>query len=236
MSSPSLNLTGTPVVEIPEISEIIPASLRRRADLQWWRKILHLHNGTLGICLYLFSGMPEWGVWLFLSTFILGGAIFDFVRNRDSAFNNRALRLLRPVIRDNERYGMNSMTKGLLGILFVLFFFPRRVDVPIMFFMAYGDPIGAIIGRFFGSVKLNAHCSLEGTFAVFLLCGIFSWLGLTFFLPEIILSGGMKLLFAACAGLIGAFSEGAFPQWDDNLTIPLISAPLLYGLYMLFGY
>lgn len=186
--------------------------------------------------MYLLSGAPEWGVWLFCAFCMGGGAIFDLVRNYSQEFNNRALRILRPVIRDSERFGVNSMTKGLLGILIVIFFFPRRIDVLVMIFMTFGDPVGAIIGRFFGRIKLNAHASLEGSLAIFAVSAVGSWIGMSLFLPEIVWSPLTKLVFCTGAGIIAALAEGLFPNWDDNLTVPLVSAPLLYGWYMLFGY
>ncbi len=206
-----------------------------RHQLQWARKFLHIFNGSLGFCLYQFSGLPESWVLTFCFATFVGAFAFDWYRIHHQKINAIYCEKLATLMREKERNDFNSMTHGLGAIFLILAIFPKEVDIPVMLFMQLGDPLGCIVGTYWGKIKLNPHSSLQGSMAIFIFSALAMWGASVWLLPVFPFAGLKLFLFCILAGLIAAFSEGFFYKWDDNLTLPLISAPLLWLLYYCFG-
>jgi len=209
--------------------------LAQRNQFQWARKLLHVFNGSLGFCLYMFSGLPEAWVLTFCFACFVGAFFFDWYRIHHQKINDVYCEKLAPLMRERERFGFNSMTKGLWGIFLILAIFPPAIDIPVMLFMQLGDPIGCIVGSFWGKTKLNPHASLQGSLAILVFSALAMAGSALWLIPAFPFQGMTLGIFCVLAGLISAFSEGFFYKWDDNLTLPLISAPLLWLLYYAFG-
>ncbi len=123
----------------------------------------------------------------------------------------------------------------LFSALFVMYFFPKPVVALSILYVGVGDPAAGIIGSYFGKHKINDHASWEGLFACFMACFACTYLFTgTGFIEGFKISGLPLLGFAILGGLIGMLAEGLFPDLEDNLVIPLASAPALWVLLKLF--
>lgn len=101
-----------------------------------------------------------------------------------------------------------------------------------MFFLAFADPIASYFGIMYGKDKILREKSLQGFLAAFVVCSL-----LTFaFLNSYDLFAERMVLISLLGGLIGALAE-LIPigKLDDNLTLPVLSAVSLWGLFSLFG-
>lgn len=210
--------------------------LSPRHQLQWSRKLLHLFNGTCGIWLYLYSGLSREWVLLILAVTVFLNLSLDLTRIFSRDFNTWFVKRFHRFMRVTEDARLTSATKGLGTTLIVLLIFPERVGILIMLFVTYSDTFGGIIGSLVPSPKINSHASVAGSLAVF----ICSYL-LTFFSFYFIVGVMAPLSFwqiqtlsLASAG-IAFICEGLFPQWDDNLLLPLLGAPLLWMLFKIMG-
>ena len=118
------------------------------------------------------------------------------------------------------------------GALIVIAFFPKPIGMLAFLFLAIGDPISSIIGILYGKDKILRNKSLQGTLGEFAVCTLIS---VIYFQMTGIMADRL-ILVSLIGGLIGAFSE-LVPIWkmDDNFTIPVLSAALLFGMFLLFG-
>ncbi len=207
--------------------------LALRHHLQWRRKLFHLFNGTLGFSVYVYSGLPRWIIFLILGSFVLFALLVDFLRFVSPKFNHWFCGLFQGFMRIQEAGALTSGTKGALTAYLLLLLLPYKVGLIVILFMAYGDAAGGIIGPLFGKHHLNRHATLEGSFAVFVTCALATLFAFHFVFHDP-LNGFLLVAFALLAGLVGALSEGLFPQWDDNVMMGLLSAPSVWILMKVF--
>jgi len=208
---------------------MFPAS---RKDFQWQRKLFHLFNGTLGFCLYVYSGLSHTivlSILGFCAAVCLG---LDLIRFRLPAFNTWLSQKTAGVIRQEESKRLTSMTKGLSLAFFVLILFPEKVGILIMLYMTYADAAAGIVGSLWGRHYFNRHASFEGSAAFFSIALLSSFYAF-FFIFRFPLHSAV-FVFAIIASLLMTVIEGLFPNLDDNVTIPLFGAPVLYLLFKFF--
>lgn len=142
-------------------------------------------------------------------------------------FRNSRIKLLAKFIEVVDRgalvYGKGVVTY-MLGIIFVYFFFQNNKDILSagIIVLGLGDGMAALIGTYFGRVKLpyNKKKTLEG-----LIFGmLFSVLGAVLFVPFF-----PALFTSIIVMLLETFEFKIFHmKIDDNLYIPVFSAFLLY--------
>lgn len=209
--------------------------LSTRADLQWKRKFFHLFNGTLGFYLYVYSGFQKSHVLLFLLGCVLVSLLCDLARIFSARFRGVFTGQFSELMRDYELTGLTSATKGLGMALVVLLTCPEKVGILVMLFITYGDTAGGIVGPIWGRHRINAHATWEGCAAVFAVCAASTAYAFVFLFSDAALIPTTFVLLVSAAGLIGALSESVLPQYDDNVTVPLLSAPALWLLLAAFG-
>ncbi len=204
--------------------------LSSRTHLQWRRKLFHTLSGLLGLWMYAYSGLSEKTVIFILATYFASAVLTEVVRRVWPSTNDTICRLMASVMRERERRQISSATWYLGSMLVVFLIFSKPIGTLTLFYIAVGDPVAGIVGTKWGKHRLANHVSQEGFAASWLIC----FLGTLFFMGTGIdsfqLSGGVLLIFSILGGLIGAGSESLLKQWDDNLTIPLLSAPSLWLL------
>jgi len=135
-------------------------------------------------------------------------------------------------MRQSELHTLAGTTFLLTGLLFVTLVFPPPIVLLTMFFLAFADPIASYFGIRYGKDKILGEKSLQGFLAAFVVCAL-----LTFtFLNSYELVSGRIVLVSLIGGLIGALAE-LIPigKLDDNLTLPVLSAVSLWGLFSIFG-
>lgn len=209
--------------------------LSDRAHIQWARKIGHMVNGLSFLWFFEFSGIERAYVWQLTAAFALWACGLEALRHVNPRVNEWVCKAFRPVMREREKNKVNSAIFFMLAMIFVYLVFPRDVAVLAMLFIAVGDPVAGVIGVYFGKRKLSEHSSLEGTLACFAACAALAFVSAAFLFDDFRMAPLTALIFAIPAGLVGAFAEGSFKNLDDNLVMPLLSAPGLWLLLRFFA-
>lgn len=221
----------------PLIQKLIEGKkvLASRKNLQWGRKLFHTFNGLFGLWLYGYSGMSETGVMIILASLLTFSVIIEIARYYSDRFNDFICKSLSGIMRERERNKISSGTWYMGAILIVFLIFPKDVGILTLLLVALGDTAAGIVGTIWGKHKITQHVSLEGFLAAFSVCFLSTLIFTAWWLPSFHLSGLPLIGFTLLAGLTGAVSEGAFKKLDDNLVIPLLSAPSLWLLMKAFG-
>lgn len=130
------------------------------------------------------------------------------------------LRLFSDLTRPHEH--QNNLTGAsyvFLGSLMVVWLFPKPIAVVALFFLTVGDSTACLVGMSFGRIRILGQKTLEGTLAF-----IISSLLVTWWIPDIPFS--VKLIGAGTASVLELIPW----RFDDNLTIPSLSALIMYFL------
>lgn len=203
-------------------------------NIQWARKLSHAFLGVLFLVLFVFSGWSPAVIWSFAGVFLVFCFTLEALRHFNPGVNQWVWRVFKPIMRESEKTKINSAMFYIFSMAVVYFVFPIQVAVVTMLFIAIGDPVASIVGLNWGKTKLAAHVSLEGFLACFFTCALMAFISATFIfatsLHPLLIAG-----FSLLGGLTGALAECSFKKLDDNLTMPLLSAPILWILMQLFG-
>lgn len=205
-----------------------------KTQLQWGRKIFHTFNGLFALWLYAYSGLSEFGFQIVIVSFVSVAVVTEVTRRFSKRFNDWVCRLMGGMMRERERGQITAATWYMGSMMVVFFFFPREIFILTMLYVAVGDTAAGVVGSQWGRHRLLPHVSLEGSLAAFAACFLLTLLFTPRGLGEFHLSGFPLLWFSLLGGLIGAIAEGIYKKWDDNLVIPLVSAPSLWFLCLLF--
>ena len=202
--------------------------------IEWSRKIFHAGTGLLFLYLVLYAPLPRLLVRGVAATFVTFCIGLELLRHLSPRVNAWVWRTFRAIMRDREQYGVTSATWYAASMSLVFLLCPRNITILTMLFLAVGDPVAAIVGIRFGRTRIHSRATVEGTSACALACAGLSAVSAGVLFPTP-LSGAVLVVFSLAAGLIGALAEAAFPAWDDNLVMPMLSAPLLWLLCSAFG-
>jgi dolichol kinase len=188
---------------------------------QGLRKFYHVLASSVFPLLYLYPpfSLDETGSRRLLLGLLAAGFtvsfLLDVLRLAHKPFNSRFMRFFSLVVRQSEENRFNGSTFLCLAFFVVIFFFSRKVAVTAMLFLSLGDAAAELGGRYFGRLRIFQR-SAEGTAAFFLVA----------FLTALVLWGNWRfaLLGAAAGALVELFSF----ELDDNLTVPIGSALVLW--------
>lgn len=203
-----------------------------RHQLQWRRKFFHMGNGLLFLHVFYFAGLSrEFLLWFGLG-FMLLALTIEFLRHAHPGFNAVTCRLFGPIMRSHEVTSVNSAIYYIVAMYLIYVVFPIEVAVLTLLYVAIGDPVAGVVGSRYGRHIMKPGVSWEGFLACFgastVLTAIFS----LFVLDEITLTSGSLFLFSVASGLVAALAESSFKFLDDNLVIPMLSAPVVHGLLL----
>src|SRR3989338_6105407 len=202
--------------------------------LHWSRKITHAVLGVGFLYLVVYSGLPKTLVWGITGGFMLWSVSLETARHMSPRVNRWVMRSFGPIMREREKTKINSAIFYMFSIGVVYFTTPVEVAVLTLLFLAIGDPFAGIIGVVYGRSKISLHATLEGSLACFGACFGLALLGAGLLFDHN-LTGFSLLAFSLISGLIGALAEISFKKLDDNLIMPLLSAPSLWILMKLFS-
>lgn len=209
--------------------------LSSRTQLQWGRKAFHVLTGLFGIWFYGYSGFSDTVVtWVLIACFS-GAATTEILRRSSPELNRRICIRMRGIMRERERHKISSATYFMGAILLLFFIFPKDVNLIALYFTTVGDAAAGIVGSRWGRHRLAPHVSLEGTLAAFGICFLGCLALAAYGLPTYQPQGLNLWLFSFGSALAATLAESCFKRFDDNLTVPLLSAPVVYLLMRLFS-
>jgi diacylglycerol kinase (CTP) len=194
------------------------------------RKGFHAFNASWGVLLYHFL-VPRWMAATAVGVITAMLGVGEFLRLRHPKIQQQynQHKLFGAMLRPSESGRLSGAFYFGLGVFSALALFPKPAVEAACLAMGFGDAAAALVGRRWGTIKLVAGRSLQGS--------------LTFLAVTWILVAAFRLLFygdswtvalqwGSLAGSAGALSEHISVWLDDNLTVPVLtSAALTLLLY-----
>jgi dolichol kinase len=198
--------------------------LSTRKDLQLARRAFHMINGVAVATLYWISFNHTQMVHA-LGTIACLLYVFEQIRISYPEKAQKFIPMTRFIIRAEEQLKESAMVPYAFAVLLTIITFPKPIALVAIFTLAIADPLSAIIGIKYGKRKIVSHKTLEGSAAFFISTLVVCIVVLGAY------SGGITGLVALISLLV-AFLASAFEmiplKLDDNLTIPLFTAFILW--------
>ncbi len=208
--------------------------LASRQQLQWSRKFFHTFSGLAGLWFWAYSGLSDWIVLGVLGAYFTYAVLTEIFRKKYPAYNRWMIKIIGGMMREREKTNISSATYYIGSMFLVMLVFPKEVSILTLFFIAVGDTIAGIVGVLWGRHKITRHASLEGTLACFTVCFLATCFFVSGHMQGFALQGFNVILFSLLAGVIACIAESSFKKLDDNLVMPLLSAPALTILMYFF--
>lgn len=204
--------------------------LKTRSDIHLARKLWHFSGVLLIVIIYHNISRDLALQVASLATFVF--VSLDILRQHYENVNHILLKAFQPIMREHERKTLAGTTYLLTGVLLIVFLFPKDIVVLSLLFLALADPLASYVGLLYGKDKLIGNKSLQGSIAAFLTCTITA--AVYFYSHNLMLE--RLLIVSVLSGLIGAAAE-LLPigKLDDNFTLPVLSAFMLWLLFYIFG-
>ncbi len=178
------------------------------------RKLLHLISVLFPVAILIFDKK----IYLPIIAFFLGGFLTaDYLRFEIKSFKIFFKCFFGEMIKKEEQNFFTGATWVCISAFLLALFFPRKVAVISLLFLSISDNLASIVGKLFGKTKLFKNKTLEG-FLAFLIVSFI----ITLFFQE--LSIKKKIIISLFASFVELFSGTI----DDNFTVPLLTAILLY--------
>ena len=208
--------------------------LGSRENIQWERKITHTFLGLSFLYLFVYSGWSSAQVWTLAGPFMALAFTLELARHLNPKINNWVWHVFGPMMRESEKTRVNAAVLYILSMAIVYLIFPIEVAMLTLLFIAVGDTVAGLVGIYWGRHKISSHVSAEGFLACFATCALLAALcaGVLF---KSTLPLAPLILFSLLGGLVGALAESSLQKLDDNLVMPLLSAPALWGLMKIFN-
>lgn len=175
--------------------------------MQVYRKIWHFSFIWAPVAYYCWLTNLD-GVVL-SAAFLLFFLVLDAIRLNWSRGNEIAYRHFSWLLREQERKGFNTSIYFALSCLICSLFFEKTVTVLCIALLCVGDPIAALVGSRFGTVRI-LNKSLQGSLACFVAC---------FLVAELL----FEPTIAFWAALTATFFELISSRLNDNLSIPIFT-------------
>ncbi|KAI8072227.1 uncharacterized protein B0P05DRAFT_549397 [Gilbertella persicaria] len=200
------------------------------------RKIFHYSIGFVVLYLYVNDGRAQ-DVYPFLTVFLVFVASLELLRFNFDWFNRLYCSVVGPLMRPTEvQSRFNGVVYYLLGCIIVLYWFPLDLAALSIIYLSWTDPTASICGRLWGKYTPQYKGkSLAGSLGAVVMGSLVTYVffGPLAFYYQQPLSYHYQYplwLVSLYGGLVAGFSEGVSNSFglDDNLTIPVISAVLLW--------
>lgn len=199
-----------------------------RTDLQLPRRLTHLGMGLFTTFIYgRFFAHQE-------AVYIIGSVssiiyIIEQIRVHYPELTEKNKFLNHSLLRKGEQFKESAALPYIMGLLLTIISFPKAVAMASILTLALADPLSAIVGIKWGSRRFQNGKSFEGSAAFFSCC---------FFAVAIIFDQGpfgARMALSFWMGILMTLFDQVPLKLDDNLTIPIICAFLLWPLSYFFG-
>ncbi len=180
------------------------------------RKLIHFFSIGFPLAIYLFDKKT----YLPIIAFFLGGFLTaDYLRFEIKSFGKFFKKLFGDMIKKKEQKFLTGATWVCFSAFFVALLFPKEIAIISLLFMCLSDNIASIVGKIFGKIRIFKEKTLEGALSFFMVSFIIT---LFYKMPLI-----NKIILSLLITLTEVFSGDI----DDNLTVPLTSAILLFFVF-----
>ncbi|NTW50263.1 MAG: phosphatidate cytidylyltransferase [Chlorobiales bacterium] len=191
------------------------------------RKAIHLSSISIPIIYYHIT--RELALTLLIPMF-LGFLLVDllklYVKPVSRWYHKNFSSMLRPHELDENKKQLNGATYVSLSACLVVILFPKMIAIAAFSILIISDSLAALVGRRIGRHKIGTK-TLEGSIA-FLVSAIL----IAVFTPNLNLTVGIMMSVVATIVELSPIGFRGH-QFDDNLTIPMISGGFAYAWYLL---
>ncbi len=190
----------------------------RGYSTEFTRKLIHI-----GVGMWAFGTVLLFEQWYFAIIPPLSFVVLNYISYRGEIFKSVEL---------GEKGNLGTVYFPISFALILCLFWERpNLLVASLMPMTWGDALAAILGRRYGQRKysvLGSTRSVEGSLAMFLFSWLSTFLALLLLPP---LSWQTSLLYSLAVAVFATLVESLSPRHMDNLTVPLLSAALLYWMH-----
>ena len=178
-----------------------------------WRRIFHFFAASVTALLALVVPLHEY--MLIIGGLALLSLAVDTGRLRMGAMNRFLLRIFNPLLKTAEEGEITGATYVLIAAFFAFYFYGAQVAIPVLLFLAVGDPVSALVGmrspgpKFWGKSPVGS--------VAFVAVSLIAWAIL------VALGYGAWSWAIVITAFIAAGVEFMPTPVDDNLTIPMVS-------------
>jgi dolichol kinase len=185
------------------------------------RNVYHVLSG-LGCLLLLNEALTPAAVWWVAAIFLAMAWSFELSRRIFPPVNQLLMWAFKPFAHPHEAWRVNSATWFTTALFVLASLGEPAVATAAIAVLAVGDPLAAVVGRRFGTVKLVNGRSLQGTLAFTVAASLSAFAALSTWFPG--LGTAAVLAASVAAAAAGALAELFARRIDDNLVIPLAAA------------
>ena len=182
---------------------------------EFTRKLIHISVG-----MWAFGTVLLFERWYYAIIPPLSFVVLNYISYRLELFKS---------VETGERGNLGTIYFPIsFAIILYLFWGSPHLLVASLMPMTWGDAFAAILGRRYGRRKytvLGSTRSVEGSLAMFAFSWLSTLLALLLLAPQ---SGVLSLLYSLGVPVFATVVEALSPWHIDNLTVPLLSAALLY--------
>ncbi|MDC1174805.1 SEC59/DGK1/VTE5 family protein [Bacteriovoracaceae bacterium] len=205
-----------------------------RKDLQIPRRLFHMSMGiTVGL-VYQFLLTHSRAIYI-LGFFACVVYVLEQIRINYPELSSNISIINKYLFRAEEQLKESAGVPYVMGLLLTLITFPKVVALIAIYTLAVADPLSAIFGIRFGKTRIVKNKSLEGSLAFFTSTFIISFSVLAWWTSlESGMVGSVVLTSFLTSFIVSSF-EMIPLRIDDNLTIPLFTASILWPLCILLG-
>ena len=182
---------------------------------EFTRKVIHISVG-----MWAFGTVLLFEHWYFAIVPPLSFVVLNYISYRRELFKS---------VETGEKGNLGTVYFPIsFSIIICLFWERPHLLAASLMPMTWGDALAAILGRRYGQRKysvLSSTRSVEGSLAMLLFSWLATFLALLFLPP---LGWQTSLLYSLALAVFATLVEALSPWHIDNLTVPLLSAALLY--------
>lgn len=177
------------------------------------RRIFHLVAASCTTLLSL--AIPQHPYMFLIGSGALLALAVEASRLRSPRLNALYMAVFGPILKQSESAEITGATWFLIAAFFTFFFYGPEIALPVLLFVAIGDPAAALVGtrfpgpRFWGKSPSGGFAFVAAALAVWaIICA---------------LGYGQWSLAVIVAAVVAALVELAPLPVDDNLTVPLLA-------------
>jgi len=173
-----------------------------------YRKSIHIFSSIIPLFYVFFSKNLTLKILIPLALIFI---MVEIIRFNINFINRIYIKILRDIIRVQERKRFSGATYLLISSVLVILFYDKSIAVACLLFLTLSDSAAALFGKRFGKIKIY-NKTLEGSLA-FLLSSLII----------VYLIKSLNFITGVSGAITATFVEFTLTNIDDNLSIPIIS-------------